>query len=222
MANGIHDTNTVKKIVGGRLKAARENVGCSRQEAVDRIAASSLAPVFEKHPTLGIDRYKKWEYGENPIEIEWLPAICEVYNCDVGYLFGEYQEYTKDRQRIRDKTKLSKNAVDWLLKNKVENPHLVNTLNELFEYDGIADELFSSIFEYALSHFSHIIVSDNVRGKKEELSLSASERMLKYSVQECFSSALDKIRQGNHKASMTIATMRINKLEKDLKKLQRD
>lgn len=222
MASGIHDTNVVKKIIGARLTAARIKAGYSRQKAVDEIEASSLAPVFEKHPTLEIGRYKKWEYGENPIEIEWLPAICKVYNCDVGYLFGEYEEYTMDRQTIRDKTKLSESAIDWLLKNKVENPHLINALNELFEYDGIADALFSAIFNFALSHFSSIVVSDVLHDTDKRLSSGESKQVLKFSVQECFSDVLDCIWEKNQPVSQAMASMKINKYMQEIEAQKRD
>lgn len=222
MTSGIHDTNTAKKIIGGRLKAARENAGYSRQAAIDEIVASPLAPVFEKRPTLGIDTYKKWEYGWNQIEIEWLPAICKVYKCDVGYLFGEYKEYTIDRQKIRDMTKLSKSAVDWLLKNKVENPHLINALNELFEYDGVADALFSAIFNFALSHFSNIVVSDVLHGTDERLSSGESKQVLKFSVQECFSDVLDCIWEKNQPVSQAMANMKINKYMQEIEAQKRD
>lgn len=221
MATDTHDTKKVKETVGKKLTAARKRLGYSRQEAVDKIGASPLAPSFKNHIALGIDRYKKWEYGENPVELEWFPAICSVYGCDMGYLFGEYEEYTLDRQQIRDKTKLSEKAVDWLLKNKNENPHLVQTLNELFEYDGIADNLFSSIFNFAMSHYSNIVVSDTIRHIERRMDLTESKQILKFSVQECFSDVLDCLWDKNRPVTNALAIMQINKLKKEIAEQER-
>lgn len=67
--------------------------------------------------------------------LEWIPAICEILGCDAGYLFGEYEEYTIDKQKIKEKTKLSTKAIDWILKNRDGNQQRVQALNELFEWE---------------------------------------------------------------------------------------
>lgn len=215
MTTGRHDTTYMKKLTGSRLKAARGKT--SRQKLVDTLNKREDRPVIgDEKATLSLETLKKWEYGENPINIEWLPAICAVLGCDTGFLFGAYEEYTIDRQQIRDKTKLSKKAVDWLLKNKSENPHLVQTLNELFEYDGIADALFSSIFNFAMSHYSNVIVSDTIRHTERRMDLAESKQILKFSVQECFSDVLDCLWDKNQPVTRALAIMQINKLKKEI------
>lgn len=110
MTSGIDDTNIVKKIMGQRLTDVRKARGLTRQGAVDALNESEFAPSFERRKFLGIETYKKWEYRENPVDIEWLPAICEVYSCDVGYLFGEYEEYKREYADFKVKTGLKQDA----------------------------------------------------------------------------------------------------------------
>lgn len=122
MIPGIENTNKVKKIIGERLKSARTKVKLSRQAAVDKLNKSNKAPHFENRKPLSLDVYKKWEYGDNTIEIEWLPAICDLYSCDYGYLFGEYQEKDRDTAFIVNKTGLSEDAVTRLQQINETNP----------------------------------------------------------------------------------------------------
>ena len=211
MTGGRNDTKLVKTTVGKNIQRARDKKGLSRKELADQLSELGDRPIINKRQEdMSEDRLKKWEYGENAINIEWIPLICRILDCDVGYLFGEYEEYTIDKQKIKEKTKLSTKTVDWLLRNKTENPQFINALNELFEYDDLADTFFSAIFDFALSHFSNIVVSDALHDTNKRMGPGESKRILKFSVQECFSDILDRIWNENQPVSMAIANMRIN------------
>ncbi len=114
MTNGINDTNTMKKIVGQRLTKVRKARGLTRQGAVDALNESDRAPSFKCRKLLGIETYKKWEYGENPVDIEWFPSICAVYSCDMGFLFGDYEEFTKELAKIKSDTGLDQETASVL------------------------------------------------------------------------------------------------------------
>ena len=82
------------------------------QRLSDILSASKKAPVLRgRVDTISIDRLKMWENGTNPVELEWLPALCEVLECDVGYLFGEYGELTRQVSDICKETGLSEDAI---------------------------------------------------------------------------------------------------------------
>ena len=211
MTGGANDTKSVKTTIGKNLQRARVKKRISRKKFAELLNNCENRPIInKKREEMTEDRLKTWEYGTNAINIEWIPLLCKTLDCDVGFLFGEYEEYTIDKQKIKEKTKLSTKTVDWLLRNKTENPQFINALNELFEYDDLADTFFSAIFDFALSHFSNIVVSDALHDTNKRMGSGESKRILKFSVQECFSDILDRIWNENQPVSMAIANMRIN------------
>lgn len=95
MENGIKDTKTVKSIMGQRIQRARGKL--SRAKFSDKLNACANRPIdSERLDEMNVERLKQWEYGNNPVALEWIPAICEVLECDVGYLFGEYKEKKRE------------------------------------------------------------------------------------------------------------------------------
>ena len=77
---------------------------------------------------ISAETFRKWESGQNAIDILWLPAICDVGECDVGYLFGEYDTKRKEDSDICIRTGLSKEAVAEMLHLL---PASLNFLNDL-------------------------------------------------------------------------------------------
>jgi transcriptional regulator with XRE-family HTH domain len=114
MTGGINDTKIVKVIIGERIKQARKlNNKMTQQALADRLSGSKKAPILNgKLNAVSQNRLKKWEDGTNPVELEWIPAICDVLGCDVGYLFGEYEELTRQVSDICKATGLSEDAVE--------------------------------------------------------------------------------------------------------------
>lgn len=108
MTSGTNDTRIIKTIMGARLKKAREEarggLGLTRQELVDILNSREDRPVLNKKASISIETLKQWEYGNNPINVEWIPVICKVLDCDVGFLFGEYPE---KRREISDACKFT-------------------------------------------------------------------------------------------------------------------
>lgn len=115
---GINNSISVQKTIGSRIKLCREQRKLTRRNLCERLIQSEKAP--REAAPIDIDklenRLKQWEYGNNPIGIEWIPAICGVLRCDVGYLFGDYAEYTRVSADIVKEAGLSKEAVEKLLK----------------------------------------------------------------------------------------------------------
>jgi transcriptional regulator with XRE-family HTH domain len=125
---GTNNSLWVRKLVGERLRKAREEKGYDRPTLADKLGASDKAPTMSLkndkgddevcNQELTVERYKQWEYGKNPVALEWIPAICDVLSCDVGYLFGEYDELTRCASDICSATNLSEKAVSSLLEMK--------------------------------------------------------------------------------------------------------
>lgn len=111
---GIKDTSTVRKMVGKRLESARKERSLSRPEFAALLLQHSKAPIESgacADTNLMAARLKQWEYGNNPVELEWIPAICDILGCDAGYLFGEYEALQHSVADVCQETGLSKEAV---------------------------------------------------------------------------------------------------------------
>lgn len=109
--------NPLMSKVAERIHAARESTGLTQQALVSRLNASEQAPQKE----LKLDTFKKWEYGTNQLNIEWLPALCDVLHCDVGYLFGEYPQFRRVNADICKETGLTENAVNAIRSYRATN-----------------------------------------------------------------------------------------------------
>lgn len=140
--NGTNNTSSVRAVVGERIKNAREAAGRTRTKFADMLCSANSAPNSSQDSTLLAGRLKQWEYGNNPIDLEWIPAICEVANCDVGYLFGDYDEPKRTTADVVAATGLSEKAANRLICwNKLhldytamlsiflESPYFVNILH---------------------------------------------------------------------------------------------
>lgn len=115
---GINSSISVQKMIGSKIKLCREQRKLTRRTLCERLIKSAKAPREASPIDIGKfeNRLKQWEYGNNPIDIEWIPAICDVLRCDVGYLFGDYAEYTRVSADIVKETGLSAKAVEKILK----------------------------------------------------------------------------------------------------------
>ena len=117
--DGIFNSDSLRKILGNRIRVARGKM--SRQQLTDALNACKLRPYEPKRKEgLTIDRLKQWELGNNPVDLEWLPAICEVLDVDYGYLFGEYQEKNRIVSDVVRETGLTEGAVTVLIRLKDE------------------------------------------------------------------------------------------------------
>lgn len=111
----IGDTYTVQKKVGERLRSARDEKGMTRKMLAEALSAHPNAPIENcKKGEISVERLKQWEYGNNPVGLEWLPAIFDVLGIDAGYLFGQYKEKNLYIAHAVETTGLSEKAASLL------------------------------------------------------------------------------------------------------------
>lgn len=111
----MHNSVDIKKNIGQRLTDARKKAKLSRKDlcdAVNQLAENDGRELFLNEATL-----KQWEYGNNQINIEWLPYLCAALHCDIGYIFGDYECRTRIAADISTQTGLSEAAILNLKKN---------------------------------------------------------------------------------------------------------
>lgn len=110
------------KTIGERIKAERD-----RED--HKITLDALA---EK---IGVTRQtiSKWEKGEGTGPTVWdLIRLCEFFDCDYGYLIGDYECRTRRATDIVKETSLSEASVTRLLEAK-QDASLILFLNEFLE-----------------------------------------------------------------------------------------
>ena len=100
--NEINNSKVVQGMVGSRIKRAREDAQLTRKELALQLLTHPDYPeaILRKgtDDTITPDerlvsRIKQWELGTNPVGLEFIPLICEILHCDVGFLFGDYEEH---------------------------------------------------------------------------------------------------------------------------------
>ena len=126
----MHNSKDIKKNIGQRIAAARKG-RFTRQELCDTVNALAVNDGREK--TLNEATLKQWEYGNNQINIEWLPYLCAALHCDIGYIFGEYETETREKSDIAEATGLSFDAAALLLKFKCADDIITNRKKRLIQ-----------------------------------------------------------------------------------------
>lgn len=68
----------------------------------------------------GVDRgtVTDWESGKTLPETKYLFKMCELFNCDLGHLLGEYDELHRDTATISKELPLTDEAIDKLIECK--------------------------------------------------------------------------------------------------------
>lgn len=66
--NGIYNSKMYKKEMAGRIMAAREAAGLTRQQVADAIGK-------RMDGTFSVDVLKQWEYGTNRVRVDLIPLL---------------------------------------------------------------------------------------------------------------------------------------------------
>lgn len=112
---GINNSYYVQRTMGERITRARIAKKLTHQKLADLISENENAPLVDGvKGSVTVDRLKRWEYSQNPVDLEWIPAICDVLSCDVGYLFGDYEEFCRETSDVVRETGLTVRAVEQL------------------------------------------------------------------------------------------------------------
>lgn len=83
------------------FKKARERTGLSQEKFAEKYNFST--------PSI-----KKWEQGSAVPRADTLSLLCEIFDCDISYLFNQIEVPTHELQFIHDVTGLSEDAIYFL------------------------------------------------------------------------------------------------------------
>lgn len=176
------------KRIGQRIKEAREGLGLS-QEKLLGVLQDEQKPHFGRNTLSDLENGK--EEAFSAVKLSQWEALCEKFNCSIGYLLGEYDSRSYDLQYIYDLTGLSEKAVDKLLKVKEEDIMTGNA-------EALTHMIETDLFRYLLALLSAPIIED---GKDQSLHAGnalvsyKNEAVIRYEVGSTFDKITEEVRR---------------------------
>ena len=120
------------------IKNARTQKNLTQNELADKVGSTRQT-------------IAKWEKGnDNGICLDTIKCMCEIFNCEIGYLVGDYDTPQKETTDIHNKTGLSEKAIYSIISDTKARP-FIETINTILTLpQGI---LFLNLLtEYILSY----------------------------------------------------------------------
>lgn len=112
--------------IGKRIKEERIKVGFKSQGAF----AEHMGYAYESRQTVA-----NWEKGKTMPCFEDMLKMCEIFNCELGYLLCEYDCKKRNRTDVQAVTGLSENAIKVLESiNKSPYKEALESLSDIIEH----------------------------------------------------------------------------------------
>lgn len=100
---------TIKNDFSKNFKKIRKDHGYTQ---------ASFKEKYEKiygKKTITVETIRNWEQGRNVPELQTIWKLCEIFNCDIDYLFGRIDYSTHNLKFICSRLGLSEDAVKYLI-----------------------------------------------------------------------------------------------------------
>ncbi len=108
--------------IGERIRKERKKKGFSQEDLLNYIKDNGK-------PCFGRNTLSELENGDaaafNAIKITHLVSLCEIFNCSISYLLGEYTYRNYDNKFICEQTGLEESALNALMYKKVWKEHKI-------------------------------------------------------------------------------------------------
>ena len=129
--------------------------------------------------------YAKFEKGDVSPHLDYIYDMCKIFDCDIGYLFGEYPMKKREISDVHELTGLSEKAIERLIELKeyskkqetqnepylTENTRILETINLLLGQEDddarVKNGVLSNIAGYLFANFGH-------KDKKETVDFGTS------------------------------------------------
>lgn len=119
------------KEIGERIIAKRKELGYNQYEFIDILDT-------KYNIKIGRNTLSKIENGDMPpqkISMALFIAMCDIFNCDIGYLLGEYNERTRNEKIIQEEIHLSNKAISNI------KEHMFNSIKKAPVFNPFASKL---------------------------------------------------------------------------------
>ena len=123
MGNFKHTIRYDWKRIGQRIKKERDAAKLSQSQLMDKIGRSP-----ESYRVLS-----RWEKGTAKPEFRDMVELCNVFDCELGYLLCEYECKTRETTDIQEATGLLETAIEKLNQMSINDKYnwQISTLNSL-------------------------------------------------------------------------------------------
>ncbi len=118
------------KAIGQRILKLRNSKGWSQTELINRLRDHGGAVSRNKLSEIENGEYKDFKFS-------FVTAMCEIFNCDTGYLLCEYDERIRFDQDVHDMIGLSGKAITRLYAWYHDNKNITEVLNYLLEHEDM-------------------------------------------------------------------------------------
>lgn len=153
--------------IGQRIKKKRKEAHLTQEELLERIHLSTTSK----------QSLRSWERGQRLPDLETMLRLCEVFNCDLGYLQADYTESTFDLHKVAEYTGLTEDAVKRL--HALSTGKLGVAVGETkVEHSGVISALLSSDDGLEMLNqiaFFQIYSKQNPEKKADDLTLEEYE-----------------------------------------------
>lgn len=113
----------LQEVIASRITEEREALGLTKEGLAERLNVNrNTITSWERQDIKG--RYPP---------LEDLARMCDLFNCELGYLLGEYNCKTRAATDIQAETGLSERAIDRLREEAQKSEIFRGTLSELIE-----------------------------------------------------------------------------------------
>lgn len=155
----------LQEAIASRITEEREALGLTKEGLAERLNVNrNTITSWERQDIKG--RYPP---------LEDLARMCDLFNCELGYLLGEYNCKTRAATDIQAETGLSERAIDRLREEAQKSEIFRGTLSELIE-----SPLFYSLVLGLADYKRYMSFSPEMRADvgSENMSISDLSRMI--------------------------------------------
>ena len=155
----------LQEVIASRITEEREALGLTKEGLAERLNVNrNTITSWERQNIKG--RYPP---------LEDLARMCDLFNCELGYLLGEYNCKTRAATDIQAETGLSERAIDRLREEAQKSEIFRGTLSELIE-----SPLFYSLVLGLADYKRYMSFSPEMRADvgSENMSISDLSRMI--------------------------------------------
>lgn len=155
----------LQEVIASRITEEREALGLTKEGLAERLNVNrNTITSWERQDIKG--RYPP---------LEDLARMCDLFNCELGYLLGEYNCKTRAATDIQAETGLSERAIDRLREEAQKSEIFRGTLSELIE-----SPLFYSLVLGLADYKRYMSFSPEMRADvgSENVSISDLSRMI--------------------------------------------
>lgn len=117
------DYISVSERIGNKIKELRKEAGWTQE-----ILAHEMNLSENSRSTI-----RNWEKGERLPTTDQLIQLCGLFHCDIGFLFGDYEQRYRSLADISEITGLSESAIRRILALRNGAPYLLSILNQIIE-----------------------------------------------------------------------------------------